>query len=84
MKDMEYQITTEFIELNHLLKLCGLADSGGAGKMIVSEGRVKVDGKQELRKRCKIRPGQVVTLGNVRIKVQGDLPAQVVPPHPDA
>jgi ribosome-associated protein len=69
MNDMEYQITTEFIELNHLLKLCGLADSGGAGKVIVSEGRVKVDGKKELRMRCKIRPGQVVILGNTRILV---------------
>ncbi|MEZ4484160.1 MAG: RNA-binding S4 domain-containing protein [Syntrophotaleaceae bacterium] len=28
--------------------------------MMVAEGNVTVDGQVELRKRCKIRPGQVV------------------------
>ena len=69
MQASEYHITTEFIELNQLLKLCGLADSGGAGGALVSEGNVQVDGQQELRKRCKIRPGQVVQLGEVKIAV---------------
>jgi ribosome-associated protein len=31
---------------------------------------VSVDGKQELRKTAKIRSGQVVTLGDVRILVK--------------
>lgn len=69
---MEYPIHTEFIELNQLLKLCGLADSGGAGGALVSEGNVRVDGQPETRKRCKIRPGQVVELGDVRITVTVD------------
>lgn len=69
MQPTEYHITTEFIELNQLLKLCGLADSGGAGGAIVSEGNVTVDGQPELRKRCKIRPGQVVQLGDAQISV---------------
>ncbi len=67
---IEYAITTEFIELNQLLKLCGLADSGGAGGALVSEGRVTVDGQVELRKRCKIRPGQEVRLGEASIRVR--------------
>ncbi len=69
MEASEYHITTEFIELNQLLKLCGLAESGGAGGAIVSQGAVTVDGQPELRKRCKIRPGQVVQLGDAQIKV---------------
>ena len=69
MQATEYHITTEFIELNQLLKLCGLAESGGAGGAIVSQGAVTVDGQPELRKRCKIRPGQVVTLGDAQIRV---------------
>ena len=69
MQATEYHITTEFIELNQLLKLCGLADSGGAGGALVSEGNVQVDGQPELRKRCKIRPGQVVQLGDAQITV---------------
>jgi ribosome-associated protein len=50
----------EFIELNHLLKVTGLCASGGMAKAFIAEGRVKVDGDVELRKRCKIRSGQVV------------------------
>ena len=69
MQATEYHITTEFIELNQLLKLCGLAESGGAGGALVSEGNVHVDGQVELRKRCKIRPGQVVECGDARIAV---------------
>ena len=67
---MEFQLRGEFIELNQLLKLTGVCDSGGAGKALVAEGVVSVDGKVELRKTAKIRAGQVVTLGEVQIHVQ--------------
>ncbi len=50
----------EYIELNDLLKVTGLFDSGGAAKTAIAEGRVTVDGRPELRRRCKIRKGQVV------------------------
>jgi ribosome-associated protein len=59
----------EYVELNQLLKLTGLCDSGGAGKMLVASGAVHVDGQVELRKTCKIRPGQRVTLDDVVIDV---------------
>jgi len=57
------------VELNQLLKLCGLCDSGGAGKQLVAEGHVRVDGKPESRKTCKITVGQKVSLGDVQITV---------------
>ncbi|MFZ6845968.1 RNA-binding S4 domain-containing protein [Undibacterium sp. RuTC16W] len=69
MQDLSFSLEGEFVELNQLLKLVGLCDSGGAGKVIVASGSVKVDGKQELRKTAKIRAGQTVILGDVRIKV---------------
>ena len=59
----------EHVELNQLLKLVGLCDSGGGGKQLVASGQVAVDGAVELRKTCKIRSGQVVQLGTVRIEV---------------
>ena len=65
-----FELTSEFIELNNLLKLVGLVDSGGAGKNMVASGVVSVDGKQELRKTAKIRSGQMVTVGDVQIRVQ--------------
>ncbi|GGI53923.1 RNA-binding S4 domain-containing protein [Oxalicibacterium solurbis] len=69
MQHIDFELNDEYVELNQLLKLAGLCDSGGAGKMIVAAGGIKVDGKTELRKTCKIRAGQVVTLGDVRIAV---------------
>lgn len=70
MQKIEFELTSEFVEVNQLLKLAGLVDSGGAGKNLVASGVVKVDGNQELRKTAKIRTGQVVTLGDVEITVQ--------------
>jgi len=69
MQSIEFPLRGEYIELNQLLKVAGVCDSGGAGKAIVASGEVAVDGHQELRKTAKIRAGQVVTLGDVRIKV---------------
>lgn len=70
MQTTVFELTSEFVELNQLLKLSGLCDSGGGGKQIVASGAVSVDGKKELRKTAKIRAGQVVSLGDVRITVK--------------
>jgi ribosome-associated protein len=67
--DFELEPDRDFIELNQLLKLAGLCDSGGAGKAIVASGVVTVDGRQELRKTCKVRAGQRVQIDDVEILV---------------
>jgi ribosome-associated protein len=69
MEHINFELDGEYVELNQLLKLVGLCDSGGAGKMIVASGAVYVDGQQELRKTCKIHAGQVVQLDDVEIQV---------------
>lgn len=69
MQQIEFKVAGEYVELNQLLKLTGICDSGGAGKVLVATGGVSVDGQVELRKTCKIRAGQVVTLGDVQINV---------------
>lgn len=58
-----FELNGEYVELNHLLKLVGICDSGGAGKALVATGAVTVDGHTELRKACKIRAGQRVQAG---------------------
>ena len=60
MTPIKFRLENEYIELLKLLKATGLCESGGAAKVAVSEGRVKVDGAIEFRKRCKIRRGQTV------------------------
>jgi ribosome-associated protein len=50
----------EYIEINDLLKVVGLCESGGMAKIAIAEGLVTVDGQPELRRRCKVRTGHVV------------------------
>jgi ribosome-associated protein len=69
MQQLHFELDREFVELNQLLKLSGLCDSGGAGKALVASGSVSVDGVVELRKTCKIRDGQVVRIGDAEIRV---------------
>ncbi|MDY6954286.1 MAG: RNA-binding S4 domain-containing protein [Thermodesulfobacteriota bacterium] len=56
----KFTIEGEYIELVKLLKAAGLCTTGGMGKRATAEGRVKVDNQKEVRKRCKIRKGQIV------------------------
>lgn len=60
MTEITFKLDREFIALNDLLKITGLVDSGGMGKVVVSEGLVSVDGVIEMRKTAKIRLGQRV------------------------
>ena len=69
MHVLSFELDRDHVELNQLLKLAGLCDSGGAGKAIVAGGDVRVDGAVEMRKTCKIRAGQVVRVGDVEIRV---------------
>ena len=69
MQQLEFTLTGDYIELHQLLKLCGLADSGGAGKAMVAMGLVSVDGVPESRKTAKIRANQQVVLGDTTIFV---------------
>lgn len=69
---MEFALTGEYIELCSLLKAVNLVMSGGEGKEVVAQGLVTVDGELELRKRCKIRPGQLVEFAGNTIAVVVD------------
>jgi ribosome-associated protein len=69
MENVEFELEGDYVELNQLLKLAGLCDSGGAGKALVAEGLVTVDGAVELRKTCKIRAGQRVDCDGISIRV---------------
>ena len=48
MHTIDFDLDREHVELNQLLKLVGIADSGGQGKAIVASGEVTVDGAVEL------------------------------------
>ena len=70
MQLIDFDLRGEYITLDALLKAAGLAPSGGVAKLMVADGLVQVDGREELRKTCKIRSGQVVSLKGTRINVR--------------
>ncbi|MEC7182545.1 MAG: RNA-binding S4 domain-containing protein [Bdellovibrionota bacterium] len=53
-----------------MLKRVGLCQTGGHAKMVIADGLVKVDNEIELRKRCKIKDGQIIEFEGQRIKVE--------------
>jgi ribosome-associated protein len=67
MTTIDFELRTEIITLDALLKATGLANSGGQAKLMIADGLVQVDGQEELRKTCKLRAGQVVTMNGTRI-----------------
>lgn len=68
-----FQLDDDFVELHVLLKLLGLAPSGGAAKAMIAAGEVTVDGVVETRKACKIRGNQVVRMADEEIRVIGQI-----------
>ena len=70
LETIEFVLSEAQVPLNQLLKLAGIADSGGNGKQIVAAGEVTVDGQPESRKTAKIRAGQVVACRGIAIHVK--------------
>jgi len=71
LQAIDFEIRGEHIALDALLKAAGLTGSGGEGKALITGGAVRVDGAVELRRGCKLRAGQLVDVGSVRIRLRG-------------
>lgn len=67
--EVGFVLRGEHIALDALLKATGLVQSGGEAKTLVVSGAVEVDGRIELRRGCKLRPGQLVSVGHARVRV---------------
>ena len=80
MQTIDFQLRGEFIPLDALLKATGLAPSGGFAKGMVADGKVQVNGQMELRKTCKVRAGQTVSVAAVRVLVYAASSAENPPP----
>jgi len=59
----------DFIPLIQLLKIENIASSGGEAQAMVLSENVRLNGEIELRKRAKIRVGDVVTAFGVEVTV---------------
>lgn len=54
------KITTEFIKLDQLLKLAQICYTGGHAKILIQEGKVKVNDSEEFQRGKKIYKGDVI------------------------
>lgn len=66
---MEFELTQDYIELIKLLKLTGIADTGGMAKAMVEAEEVSYNGKIDTRKRLKVRKNDLIQIGDLEIKV---------------
>jgi len=61
MQKIEFSLRgEEFIELNKLLKILQIAQTGGHAKLLIQDGLIALNGGQESRIRAKLRIGDVV------------------------
>lgn len=63
----------EYIQLNQMLKKEDVVMSGGEAKMMIEEGRIKVNGEVAYEIRKKLRDGDIVTVDDgdtYRITIQ--------------
>jgi ribosome-associated protein len=65
----EFKLTQDYIELIKLLKHLRIAQTGGHAKILVENGEVLRNGETELRKRAKLRKGDVIEVGGNTIAI---------------
>lgn len=57
MHNEKLYITTPFIKLDAALKFSGIAETGGHAKILIEEGRIRVNGETCLSRGKKLYPG---------------------------
>jgi ribosome-associated protein len=67
----DFTLRGEHITLDALLKATGLASSGGEAKQHITAAAVRVNGEVERRRGRKLRPGDMVQMGDHSVQLQG-------------
>ena len=60
----------EYIELNKLLKIFDLVNSGGEAKIRIRDGEATFNGEIETRVKKKLRVGDVITFDGMEIRIE--------------
>ena len=69
MEPLDFPLRGDHITLDALLKASGIASSGGAAKVLIAEGGVRVNGEVETRRGRKLRSGDEVVIGDSGVRV---------------
>ena len=67
---IDFPLRGDHIALDALLKATGLAGSGGAAKVLIASGGVRVNGAAETRRGRKLRAGDQVAVGDAVVRVE--------------
>ena len=70
MKEEHIKIDTEYIKLDALLNSAGAPETGGAAKVAIQEGEVKVNGQVCTMRGRKLRPGDRAELPGLTLVVE--------------
>ena len=70
MKAETVRIDTEYIRLQDLRKLSGLAATGGMAKIVIQNGEVKVNGEVCTMRGKKMRAGDTAEYDGVSVTVE--------------
>lgn len=68
-KQINVKIKTEYIKLDSLLKYAGIVETGGIGKEIILEERIKVNGEICTARGKKIRAGDRVQIDEIKREI---------------
>jgi len=68
-------ITTSFIRLDAFLKLANAVESGGQAKLVITEGKVRVNGEPCTQRGKKLRPGDEIRFAGQKYIVIAEKPA---------
>ena len=69
-KQKEIGIKSEFIKLDSLLKFAGIVETGGIGKEIILEERIKVNGETCTQRGKKLRAGDRVEFAGLSFEIE--------------
>ena len=69
MQELEFKLDTNYIELNKLLKILSLVESGGQANNLIAEGFVRFNGEVDTRKRLKLRKGDNIEFAEILIRI---------------
>ena len=65
----ELEIRGETIRLGQLLKVAGIADSGGEAKALIADGRVSVNGEVETRRGRQLHAGDELAAAGEELRL---------------
>lgn len=64
------KIETEYIKLDQFLKWTGVCDNGAEAKILITEGRIKVNGNPEFQRGKKLRIGDIIEFNKKAFEVE--------------